>query len=106
MSLKSLEHLCFKTEYSGWWMEPNRLGAGQCDRGPLTSPELRIAACGIHELSRSWIPTCGGEESLSCQLLEQISEAIPERSLNSPVNSISDDFIHRFPHMMRDIKIL
>ncbi|GJY55562.1 putative reverse transcriptase domain-containing protein [Tanacetum coccineum] len=36
----------------------------------------------------------------------QLSEAIPERSLNSLVNNISDDFIHRFAHLMRDIKIL
>ncbi|GJZ19144.1 hypothetical protein Tco_0555734 [Tanacetum coccineum] len=40
--------------------EPNRLGAGQCGREPLTSPELHTAACGLHELGRSWIPqACG-----------------------------------------------
>ncbi|GKD18701.1 hypothetical protein Tco_1207859, partial [Tanacetum coccineum] len=36
------------------------LGAGQCDHGPLTSPELRISFCDLHELGRNWIPTCGG----------------------------------------------
>ncbi|GJQ91043.1 hypothetical protein Tco_0002182 [Tanacetum coccineum] len=99
LSLKSLEQLCFKTDHSGWWMEveeeeslkmiqkfqkflkfqmdllevePNWLGAGQCGHGTLTSPELRTAACGRHELGRSWIHTCGGEEYLSCQLLANL----------------------------------
>ncbi|GKG00091.1 hypothetical protein Tco_0301781, partial [Tanacetum coccineum] len=45
---------------------PNQLGVGQCDHGPLTSPKLRTASCDLHELGRNWIPTCGGEESLSC----------------------------------------
>ncbi|GJT46616.1 hypothetical protein Tco_0955331 [Tanacetum coccineum] len=63
-------------------LQPNQLGAGQCDHGPLTSPELRTASCDLPEL------------------------AIPERSLNSLVNNISDDFIHRFAHVIRNIMIL
>ncbi|GKD42876.1 hypothetical protein Tco_1267521 [Tanacetum coccineum] len=42
-------------------LKPNQLGAGQYDHGPLTSLELRTAACGLYELGRSWIPTCDGE---------------------------------------------
>ncbi|GJR45074.1 putative ribonuclease H-like domain-containing protein [Tanacetum coccineum] len=50
-------------------IDPKDKGAGQSDHGPLTSPELHAASCDLHELCRSWFPTCGGEESLSCQLL-------------------------------------
>ncbi|GKG63239.1 hypothetical protein Tco_0638886, partial [Tanacetum coccineum] len=50
LSLKSLEQLCFETDHSGWWDELNQLGAGQCGRGPLTSPKLRTATCGLYEL--------------------------------------------------------
>ncbi|GKF79839.1 hypothetical protein Tco_0235407 [Tanacetum coccineum] len=53
-------------------LQPNQLGAGQSDHGPLTSPELRTSSCDLHELRRIWFPTCDGEESLSCQLLENL----------------------------------
>ncbi|GKC11469.1 hypothetical protein Tco_1008251, partial [Tanacetum coccineum] len=57
---------------SFFMLQPNQLGAGQSDHGPLTSPELRTASCDLHELRRIWFPTCGGEESLSCQLLANL----------------------------------
>ncbi|GKB80558.1 hypothetical protein Tco_0947453 [Tanacetum coccineum] len=97
LSLKSLGQLCFLTDHSSWLMEmeeevaikmiqkfkkllkfqmdlqvPNQLGAGQSDHGPLTSPELRTASCDLHELCKSWFPTYGGEESLSCQFLANL----------------------------------
>ncbi|GJR59335.1 hypothetical protein Tco_1501497 [Tanacetum coccineum] len=52
--------------------ELNQLGAGQRDHGLLTSPELRTTSCDLHELGRNWIPTCGGEESLSYRLLASL----------------------------------
>ncbi|GKD75133.1 hypothetical protein Tco_1333415 [Tanacetum coccineum] len=65
----SVKHVSFS---SFFMLQPNRLGAGQCDREALTSPELRTASCGLHELGRNWIPICGGEESLLCQLLANL----------------------------------
>ncbi|GJV33684.1 hypothetical protein Tco_1394084 [Tanacetum coccineum] len=58
----SVNHVSFSSFFV---LQPNQLGASQCDHGPLTSPELRTTSCNLHELCRSWFPTFIGEESLS-----------------------------------------
>ncbi|GJT13512.1 hypothetical protein Tco_0860554 [Tanacetum coccineum] len=65
----SVKHVSFSSFFV---LQPNQLGAGQYDHGPLTSPELSPTFCDLHELGRNWIPTCGGEESLSCRLLASL----------------------------------
>ncbi|GJU80949.1 hypothetical protein Tco_1283314 [Tanacetum coccineum] len=65
----SVRHVSFS---SFFMLQQNQLGADQCDHGPLTSLELRTAFCDLHELGRNWIPTCVGEESLSCRLLASL----------------------------------
>ncbi|GJX84757.1 hypothetical protein Tco_0335531 [Tanacetum coccineum] len=66
-------------------LQPDQIGVDQCDHGPLTSPELYTTSCDLHEL---------------------VSEAIPKRCLNGPVDSIRDYFIHCFGHLMGNIQIL
>ncbi|GKG05270.1 hypothetical protein Tco_0325356, partial [Tanacetum coccineum] len=75
--------------YSSFFvLQPNQLGAGQSDHGPLTSPELPTSSCDLHEL----LVGVGFPHAVVKNLFHvsfwQISEAIPKRSLNSPVNSI------------------
>ncbi|GKE32358.1 hypothetical protein Tco_1451680, partial [Tanacetum coccineum] len=65
----SVNHVSFSSFFV---LQPNQLGVSQCDHRPLNSQELRTASCDLHELGRNWIPTCGGEESLSCRLLESL----------------------------------
>ncbi|GKD28686.1 hypothetical protein Tco_1239464, partial [Tanacetum coccineum] len=42
-------------------LQPNQLGVGQSDHGPLTSLELCTTSCDLYEIRRIWFPTCGGE---------------------------------------------
>ncbi|GJW62275.1 hypothetical protein Tco_0111610 [Tanacetum coccineum] len=86
-------------------LQPNQLGAGQSDHGPLTSPGLCTASCDLHELRRIFFPYAV-VKNLFYVSFWQISEAIPGWSLNGPVNSIRDNFIHCFAHLMGNIKIL
>ncbi|GKA55181.1 hypothetical protein Tco_0754130 [Tanacetum coccineum] len=67
--------------------EPNSLGRSQSITVHLTLTELRTDSCDLHELRRIWFPTCGGEESLSCQLLASSLKTIPKWSLYGPVNA-------------------
>ncbi|GKG12332.1 hypothetical protein Tco_0346569 [Tanacetum coccineum] len=65
----SVNHVSFSSFFV---LQPNQLGASQCNHMPLTSPELCITSCDLYELGRNWIPTCSGEESLSCWLLASL----------------------------------
>ncbi|GKB91064.1 hypothetical protein Tco_0963336 [Tanacetum coccineum] len=44
----SVKHVSFS---SFFMLQSDQLGAGQCDHGPLTFPELRKASCDLLELS-------------------------------------------------------
>ncbi|GJZ45243.1 hypothetical protein Tco_0592839 [Tanacetum coccineum] len=80
-------------------LSQHQVRSGQCDHGLLTSLELRTAFCNLHSLVGIGFP-----HAVMMNLLHigfyQVSEAIPERSLNSPVNSISDGFIQQLCHRM------
>ncbi|GJW49716.1 hypothetical protein Tco_0091067 [Tanacetum coccineum] len=88
-----VNHVSFS---SFFMLQPNQLGAGQSDHGPLTSPELRTAC-----IFMSFVGV-GFPHAMVKNLFHvsfwQISEAIPEWSLNSLVNSIRDNFIHCLTH--------
>nr|GEY35405.1 hypothetical protein [Tanacetum cinerariifolium] len=64
-----------------------------------TSPELRTASCDLHELYRSCFPLLL-VKNLFHVCFWKISEVILEWCLNSPVNCVSDYFIHCFAHLL------
>nr|GFD08062.1 hypothetical protein [Tanacetum cinerariifolium] len=56
---------------SSYVLQPDLFRVLQSDHGSSISLELYTAACDLHEICKSRFPTCIGEGSLSCQLLNQ-----------------------------------